>query len=114
MACLKQGIRRNLHGASLDSWHTWRGRLLHREPIQAGGMQCLARLQLGGWKAGVVRRIGKVLRLKAQRRTMRVELAAFALHRAVEEVSGVELHPRLGGQDLQYASGLRIVHSRGE
>src|SRR3546814_10654434 len=41
-------------------------------------------------------------------------MAVLADERAVEEVAGVDLHPRLGGPQLQHASRFRVLQPGGE
>ncbi len=50
-----------------------------------------------------------MLRLEAEAGTLRVDLAALAGDRAIEEVAGVELHSRLRGGHLHRAAGRRLV-----
>ena len=51
----------------------------------------------------MIRRIGEVLRLEAER-----DPAAEAVSRPIEIVAGVELHARLVGPDLELPSGIRL------
>ena len=44
---------------------------------------------------------------------LRVDVAALALDRAVEEVARVELHARLGRRDVERAAALRLGDARG-
>ena len=57
----------------------------------------------------MIRRIRKVLGLKAQGAAMRIRLAAFAGDRPIQEISGVELNARLIGQYLQHAPAAGLV-----
>src|SRR3546814_14677671 len=41
-------------------------------------------------------------------------MAVLADERAVEEVAGIDLHPRLGGPQLQHASRFRVLQPGGE
>src|SRR5690606_1527189 len=67
--------------------------------------------QPGAWKGGLVRGVGKVLRLKAQAGRLPVQRAALAAQGAGEEVAGIELQPRLGGQDLHNPPRLRVAQA---
>src|SRR5947207_8187677 len=68
--------------------------------------------QDGGGKGGVIRRIGKVLRLQAQPGPI-AEDRALTRGFAVEEVSRIELQPRLGGAQLERAAAVRVEEQRG-
>lgn len=58
----------------------------------------------------MVRRIRKMLGLQGEPAPVLVRLATFALHRTIQEVAGVELHPRLTGVKLQAPPRLRVMH----
>ena len=60
-------------------------------------------------KFGVVGRIGEVLRLEREPVALAVLAAAGAVQRAVEEVAGVELDPRLGRLERQHAAARRVA-----
>src|SRR5688572_18500383 len=71
------------------------------EPVEGRGVVDLAGPEHGGWEVGVVRRVRVVLGLEREPVTLAVHPAARADQRAVQEVAGVELDPRLGGGDGQ-------------
>jgi hypothetical protein len=58
----------------------------------------------------MIRRIRKVLGLKAESATMWIRNAAFPLDRAIQKISGVKLNPGLIGQDLQHAPTSGLVN----
>src|SRR5258708_4157142 len=68
--------------------------------------------QHGGREVRMVRRIGEMLRLEAQRGTLLIHAAALAGDRAVEEVPGVELQARLGRRHVERTSARRILELR--
>src|ERR1019366_7466751 len=55
-----------------------------------------------------------MLRFHAEAVAELIGPAAFAGELAVEEVAGIELQPRLSGQDLQHATRGRFRHARHE
>ena len=77
--------------------------------VDRRGVVAMPRLEFGGREIGMVRRVRKVLCLQAERVTMVVNFAVFARDRAVQEVSGVELHSRLQGCHIHQAAALRFV-----
>src|ERR1039458_7971062 len=65
------------------------------KPVGRGGPVGGARLEDVRREVGVVDRIGEMLRLQAKRPVLAVRDALLPGDRAVEEVAGVELNPRL-------------------
>src|SRR5437870_4982789 len=61
----------------------------------------------------MVGRVGKMLRLQAQRAAMLVDMARLARDRAVEEIAGVELQAGLRRRDIERSAALRIFELRG-
>src|SRR6187399_1123607 len=59
----------------------------------------------------LVRRIGKVLCLETKAVALPINMAVLAGERAVEKISGVELHAGLGGQNLEHAAGVRLPNA---
>ena len=62
----------------------------------------------------MIRRIGEVLSLEAEGVPAAVGDVPAADEASVEGVSGVELEPRLGGENLENPTRLRIRRSRRE
>src|SRR5579872_912318 len=57
-----------------------------------------------GREVRMVRRVGEMLRLEAERGSLLIDAAALAGQRPVEEVAGIELHAGLGRGDVERAS----------
>ncbi len=53
-------------------------------------------LQLAGGKLGVIRRIGKVLRLQAEPGALVIDVTVLAMERSIQKIAGIELYPGLG------------------
>src|SRR3989475_1459727 len=107
MAAFISRMRRVLHELSSS--------LLRRRELEGRCLMIsLAGLELGRRKFRLIGRIRKVLRLEAEGGPAAVNLAALSVHGAVEEVPGVELDPRLRGQDLHHAAGFRFRDARRE
>src|SRR5579859_1064312 len=70
-------------------------RLLRLEFVHRRRMVLLTRLQQRRWKARVIRRIGKVLRLQAKRRPLLIRDSAFSLKTPVQKVARIKLNARL-------------------
>ena len=51
-----------------------------------------------------------MLRLEAEAAAVRVDFTSLSLERAVEEITGIELHSWLGGEHLHDASRLRLLN----
>ncbi len=49
----------------------------------------------------MIRRVRKVLGLQAECGATRVRVAPFSMRGAIQEIPGVKLHARLGGQHFQ-------------
>src|SRR5215469_6511695 len=79
------------------------------KPVNGGGVEGLARLQLGRRKRRVIGRVRKVLRLQAECIAMVVNLTAGAGNASVEEVASIELDSRLIGEYFQHAPCRRLV-----
>ncbi len=62
----------------------------------------------------MIRCIGKVLSLEAKGMPAVIGDSVSADQAPVEKVSGVELQPRLGGENLEPATRLRVRHLRRE
>ena len=89
--------------------HPIRGLKHRRESEYRPRIVRLARLQDRRRELRLVRRVGEVLRLEAERRSAaRTRAPPLPVHRAVEEVAGVELHARLRRRDLQRAAARRL------
>src|SRR4051812_45452003 len=61
--------------------------------------------QNGRRKVRVVGRVRVMLRLECKAVSEMVDAGAFSRDAAVEKVSGVELQPRLGGENVERAAG---------
>src|SRR5215470_18734875 len=59
-------------------------------------------------------RIGKMLRLQAKSRALSVTDASFATRRAIQEISGVELHTGFRGPHLQHAASRGFYNTRSQ
>src|ERR1019366_789156 len=79
--------------------------LLSGELVGRGGLVSLAGLQFGGRESRLIRRIGIMLGFETEGRVLRIDLAALAGEGAVEEIAGVELNARLGGEHFHHAAG---------
>src|SRR5215469_8111502 len=79
------------------------------KPVNGGGVEGLARLQLGRRKLRVVGRVRKVLRLQAECIAAIVNFTACADNAPVEKVARIELDSRLIGEHFQHASCRRLV-----
>src|SRR6266852_946172 len=85
---------------------------LDREPVDRRRAVRLSGPQHGGRKLRLIRRIGKVLRLKTERRAPPVHLALLAVDRPAQVIPGVKLHAWLAGEHFHDPSAARIVHPR--
>src|SRR3546814_8407788 len=65
-------------------------------------------------EGGLVGRVGKFLGFQRDAVAHAVEMAVLADERAVEEVAGIDLHPRLSGPQLEHASRFRVLQPGGE
>src|SRR2546421_9983568 len=72
----------------------------------------LSRTQRGRREARLVRRVGKMLCLHREAVAMTVDDAILSSQRAIEEVAGIELEPRLCRVDLDYGAIRRHVKPR--
>src|SRR3989337_292347 len=97
-------MRRNeaclsLNGRVPDDHHVpvWRGRVDSR-----------------GAELRLIGSVGKLLRLKRETVTHAVKAAVLAGVGPVEEVAGIELDPRIGGEDLEHTARSRILNPCGE
>src|SRR5437773_2815432 len=72
----------------------------------------LSRTQRGRREARLVRRVGKMLCLHREAVAMTVDDAILPPQRAIEEVAGIELEPRLRRVDLHYPAARRLVDPR--
>src|ERR1700722_1761450 len=82
----------------------------HRESIDDGVPVCRAGMQSHRGEIRVIGRIREMLGLQRQASAEFVGPAALSHALAVEEVSAIKLHARLGGGNLQHAAGLRLIH----
>src|SRR5215208_6843413 len=87
--------------------------LRHSKPEHRSRAIRLARTEDHRGEVWLVRGIRVVLGLECEPVTMAVHSTAFPDGRAVEEVSAVELHARLGGVDVERASRGRLRDPRG-
>jgi len=58
----------------------------------------------------MVQRVRKMLRLQAKGKSPVIDPALFSRNRSVEEVSGIELHARLGCEHAQNPASGRLIH----
>src|SRR6185295_14998712 len=86
--------------------------LLGRELEDSDGVIFVSRLQFGGGEIRMVGRVGIMLGLQAKCIAVVVNVTALSMHRAVQEVAGIELDARFSGQHLHDASALGIVDLR--
>ena len=80
-----------------------------RKPVNRDRVESLAWFQLGRGEVRMIRRVGIMLRLQAERVSMIVDLAVGPGHGAIEKIAGIELYPGLIGEYLQDASCRRFV-----
>src|ERR1700721_555546 len=83
--------------------------LTGRETVDRDRVIALTRLQLGGGESGMIGRVRKVLGFQAQRGMPLIGSSAFALDRAVQKVSRVELDSWLIDQHFQHTPAARII-----
>src|SRR5207249_2485354 len=78
--------------------------LRHAECEHGPRRKALTRTQDRRGKVRMIRRVGKMLRLEAERRPASVDVAALADRAAVEIVAGVQLESRLRGGHVEGAA----------
>src|SRR5436309_9396445 len=91
--------------------HVWVPTLFRRELEYRNLMKPLIRPQDGRWKVRMIRRIRKMLRLKAESISPLVDVPLLACHRAIEKISSVELDSRLRRRNLQHTPGRWVGNS---
>jgi hypothetical protein len=85
--------------------------LLSGEPEDDGVFVGLTRIQLDGGKTGMIGGIGVVLGLHAKAVAEIVLFASLAPNGAVEEIAGIELQARFGGEHLQDTAAGGLSHA---
>src|SRR5579864_2205502 len=88
--------------------------LFRSESVHGRAVKFLAGLEHRRRKIWLVRRIGKVLRLKTQPAAKRIFFPAFALDGPVQKIACIELDAGLVGENLQHASAGRFFNARGQ
>src|SRR5580658_10546916 len=83
-----------------------------REPEDRGRVITLAWPQHGRWKAGLIRRVGKLLSLETKSVALPIGVAGGTNQRAVQAVARVELQPRRIGQHIKDAARSRLERPR--
>src|SRR5713101_6242235 len=79
------------------------------ELVHSYAVKCLFRLQFGRRELGVVGRVRKVLSFQAECVSCFINPAFFAGAPTTEKIPGVELNPRLGGENPQNPAAVRLI-----
>src|ERR1700688_104313 len=80
--------------------------------VDGGGVKFFAGREHCGWKIRMIRRIWKVLRLQAHRKTGFVDFASLARRGAAQKVAGVDLDSRLSGPSFHATASRGFIKNR--
>ena len=70
----------------------------------------LSRTEYSTRKSGLVGAILKMHRFETYRRTERISYPSFTCHFSFQSITGINLHSRLGGEDLHLTPACWIIH----